>query len=106
MGSSSRPRARRETTFNSDNWYIVRAAPHFEWERVFYKNLAGWCTGAGFECNGIEKNPLLVNPAVSNYTLRSTSPDIDRGVVIPGINDGFTGSAPDIGAFEYGTVKP
>ena len=92
--------------FNYDNWYIVRATPHFEWEKVFYKNLAGWCTGAGLECNGFEKNPLLANPALGNYTLRSTSPDIDHGVVIPGINDGFTGSAPDLGAFEFGTVKP
>ena len=26
---------------------------------------------------------------------------IDRGVAIPGVNDGFTGPAPDIGAHEF-----
>ncbi len=92
--------------WNYDNWYIVRAVPHFEWENLFYNNLAGLCTGAGLECNGFEKNPGLTNPAIGIFTLRSSSPDIDRGVVIPGINDGFTGSAPDLGAFEFGSVKP
>ena len=92
--------------WNYDNWYIVRALPHFKWENLFYNNLAGLCTGAGLECNGFEKNPGLTNPAIGIFTLRSSSPDIDRGVVIPGINDGFTGSAPDLGAFEFGSVKP
>ncbi len=30
------------------------------------------------------------------------SPAIDAGTVLPGINDGYTGAAPDLGAYEYG----
>jgi hypothetical protein len=36
------------------------------------------------------------------FRLRSDSPAIDRGAVIPGVTDGLVGSAPDIGAYEYG----
>ena len=31
---------------------------------------------------------------------------IDAGVILPNINDGFEGSAPDLGAFEYGRDHP
>lgn len=37
-----------------------------------------------------------------DYTLADGSGAIDIGVVLPGINDGFTGAAPDAGAFEKG----
>ena len=36
------------------------------------------------------------------FALQPTSPAIERGVVIPGITDGFAGDAPDIGAYESG----
>ena len=90
---------------NNDDWYIVRAAPHFQWENLPYKNLAALCTGAGLECNGVEKNPLLASPTIGIFTLLSSSPAIDKGVLLPGINDNFTGNAPDLGAFEFGSVK-
>jgi hypothetical protein len=91
---------------NNDNWYIVRVGAHFQWENVFYNNLAGLCTATGFECNGLEKNPQFANPAIGIFTLLSSSPDIDKGVLLPGINDNFTGIAPDLGAFEFGSVNP
>ncbi|MCC7174082.1 MAG: hypothetical protein IT159_02715 [Bryobacterales bacterium] len=31
---------------------------------------------------------------------------IDAGVVLPGVNDGFTGAAPDLGALELGAPEP
>ena len=37
------------------------------------------------------------------YQLASNSPGYDQGVRIPNFNDGFTGSAPDVGAHEAGT---
>ena len=47
-------------------------------------------------------DPQLVNPAGDDYRLKPTSPAINAGVLIPGINDvGFAGKAPDIGAFEH-----
>ncbi|MDI6451626.1 right-handed parallel beta-helix repeat-containing protein [Anaerobaca lacustris] len=36
------------------------------------------------------------------FRLRPDSPAIDRGAVIPCVTDGYVGSAPDIGAYEYG----
>ena len=36
----------------------------------------------------------------ANFTPVSTNYLIDRGIAIPGITDGFSGTAPDIGAFE------
>ncbi|NJN24791.1 MAG: T9SS type A sorting domain-containing protein [Cyclobacteriaceae bacterium] len=42
--------------------------------------------------------------AANNYTLKSTSASIDGGMVIPGINDGYNGAAPDLGAYEFGTA--
>ncbi len=87
--------------WNDDNWYITRAVPHFKWENVSYNSLASLCAATGLECNGYENPPGLTNPSGGDFTLLSSSPNIDRGVILPGINDGFAGSAPDVGAFEY-----
>ena len=37
-----------------------------------------------------------------NFRLKPTSKAVDAGVVIPTVNDGFTGHAPDLGALEFG----
>ena len=42
--------------------------------------------------------------ADNDYRLVATSPLIDKGVLIPGINDNFTGTAPDIGRYEQGDL--
>ena len=88
--------------WNNDNWYTTRAlaSGHFKWENVLYNTTAKLCAATGLECNGYEDPPGLTNPSGGDFTLLSSSPNIDRGVVIPGINDNFTGNAPDIGAFE------
>jgi len=44
----------------------------------------------------------FVDFAAKNFELASGSGAIDIGVEIPGVNDGFLGSAPDAGAFEFG----
>jgi PA14 domain/Right handed beta helix region len=49
-----------------------------------------------------EKNPRFANPLENEYGLGDGSPAIDAGQVIPGVTDGFTGNAPDIGALERG----
>jgi hypothetical protein len=38
--------------------------------------------------------------------LQAGSKAIDAGVRLPNINDGFTGSAPDLGALEHGQPLP
>jgi hypothetical protein len=54
----------------------------------------------GYEASGISEDPLFVNGGGRDYRLQSGSPAIDRGVRISGVNDGFVGSAPDMGRFE------
>lgn len=56
--------------------------------------------------NNIEsdKNMGFVAPASGDFTLIPNSRAIDAGTVIEGVTDGFGGSAPDIGAFEYGQI--
>lgn len=45
---------------------------------------------------------FLVDPDNMDFRPAAGSPLIDAGVDIPGITDGFIGSAPDLGAYEYG----
>ena len=41
-----------------------------------------------------------------DFRLRPQSAAVDRGVVLPGITDGFSGQAPDLGALEAGQPLP
>lgn len=41
-----------------------------------------------------------------NFRLRPTSKAVDAGALIPTVNDGFTGRAPDLGALEVGKPEP
>ena len=41
-----------------------------------------------------------------DFSLVAGSAAIDAGVALPGITDGFTGSAPDLGAIEFGKPAP
>jgi hypothetical protein len=41
-----------------------------------------------------------------NFRLKPTSKAVDAGELIPTVNDGFAGRAPDLGALEVGTPGP
>ena len=41
-----------------------------------------------------------------NFRLKANSKAVDAGVVLPTINDGFTGKAPDLGALELDQPEP
>ena len=51
-----------------------------------------------------ETDPRFVDTGVGGlkFRLRSDSPAIDRGALIPGVTDGYVGSEPDLGAYECG----
>jgi hypothetical protein len=89
--------------WNYDNWYATPST-HFKWENIDYASIASFCAATRLECNGHEGPPGLSNPGGGDFTLLPSSPNIDRGISISGINDGFAGSAPDIGAYEYASV--
>ncbi|HEX5242380.1 MAG TPA: right-handed parallel beta-helix repeat-containing protein [Tepidisphaeraceae bacterium] len=44
----------------------------------------------------------FTNVGRCDLRLRGKSPAINAGTVVPGITDGYAGSAPDIGAYEFG----
>lgn len=70
------------------------------------KTFAQW-QAAGFDANGMQADPLFVNAGgttEADYFRTKLSPCRNAGVVIAGINDGYSGSAPDMGAFEYTAV--
>jgi len=48
----------------------------------------------------------LYKPADFNFQLRPGSVAVDAGVRLPNVNDGFTGRAPDLGAYEIGQPEP
>jgi len=97
------PKGSTGNDWNNNNWYTTRASsgPHFKWENLNYTNISALCTATGLECSGYEDIPGFTDPQGGNFTLLSSSPNIDRGVVIPGINEIFTGNAPDAGAYEF-----
>lgn len=62
--------------------------------------LANWQTASGLDANSIVADPMYTDPDAANLTLQVGSPCINAGQVIAGINDGYLGSAPDIGYLE------
>lgn len=69
--------------------------------KIVLKSLAEITAKYGYMKNGISADPMINDPAGGNYELKDQSPCIDKGVLIPGINDlRKRGAAPDIGAYE------
>lgn len=54
------------------------------------------------------EHPRTLFPPVTapDLRLQDGSAAVDRGVVLPNINDGFVGAAPDLGAYEVGAALP
>ncbi|MEW1863771.1 RICIN domain-containing protein [Streptomyces sp. NPDC088194] len=52
--------------------------------------------------DGGAPDPRYGDPEHGGYTLQPASPAVDAGAVVPGVTDGYAGSAPDQGAYESG----
>lgn len=89
-----------------DNLHTPRGAPVIKWQDVRYDSLADLCTATGLECHGHEAAPGLEAPGAGQFALTPTSPNVDAGVHLYGINDGYRGEAPDVGYLELGTSEP
>lgn len=48
----------------------------------------------------------IYSPASIDFSLRDGASAIDAGIVLPNVNDGFVGAAPDLGALEAGQPAP
>lgn len=83
----------RAYTIFANNLFMNTLGPDAEWLGLETRN------------NG-ENFSNWKNSANNDYSLASTATEaIDKGEIIPGVTDGYTGDAPDLGAFEYGQAK-
>jgi len=86
-----------------------------------FRTLAEFQAGTGQEQHGREvdfdifeqmappdpgKRHAVYHSMDLNFRLKSNSKAIDAGLVLPTINDGFAGAAPDLGAVELGKPEP
>jgi hypothetical protein len=68
---------------------------------VYNTEWSTWTSASGFELGSpVPQDPQFVDPQNRNVHLLPGSPAVDAGVVIPGYNDNFQGTAPDLGAVE------
>ncbi|MEA2064611.1 MAG: right-handed parallel beta-helix repeat-containing protein, partial [Gemmatimonadota bacterium] len=75
---------------------------HFSGRDIFFlKDLQEFI---GWEMHGLNADPLFIDPESGDLGLKAGSPCIDNGVVLPNINDGYYGEAPDMGAYERGST--
>lgn len=72
------------------------------WDGVNYTTLADFTAATGQEPHGFDTMPVFSDPDNLDYSLVPGSALIDAGVIIPGINDAYSGNGPDVGAFETG----
>jgi hypothetical protein len=83
-----------------------------KWEAAGINDLADLQSRFGRELHGISvANVKLVNPASGDFNLQAGSPCIDAGTILPGFNDAdspwpYSGSAPDMGAYEWNAGGP
>ncbi|HET9317474.1 MAG TPA: Calx-beta domain-containing protein [Vicinamibacteria bacterium] len=85
-----------------DDFYTTDGTRLVSWLGVRYNTLAAYRAAQGQELQGLSAPPQLVSPATGDFTPAPGSPLIDRGIAIAGINGGYLGAAPDIGAVESG----
>jgi parallel beta-helix repeat protein len=87
-----------------DNLYTTLPGELVWWAGLSDRHLntlAELQTATNQEMNGFNLPPGFKNPGAGDYTLSAASQMLDKGLVIPGINDDYGGSAPDLGAFEF-----
>jgi hypothetical protein len=106
------------TDFDSDGFDWGTSTTPFRYGGVLYSSLAAFAAASGLEIRGRQisratcfatfnvPGPAPVPIPAQLMTLNPGCAAVDAGVVLPNINDGFAGSAPDLGAFELGLPSP
>jgi hypothetical protein len=92
-----------------------------ELEKRTYATLKDYAQATGQDTHSVEVNydafenlspapyedPTRVyDVAPLDFRLKARGPAVDKGVALPNINDGYVGSAPDLGALELGAPAP
>ena len=103
---------RSDLDFDGFDWGA--AADPFTYGGVTYPDVWSFAAASGLQTNGVRvskdecfadfrvpgPSPASVPPQV--MALRAGCNAIDAGAAVPGLNDGFAGAAPDMGAHEFG----
>jgi hypothetical protein len=84
-----------------DNLDTTHSSYFVKWENIDYSILSEFQVATSQEPSGFSVASKFVDISQGDFRLMSDSPLINSGVILPGINDDFEGSAPDIGAYEY-----
>jgi len=99
--------------FDYDNLYTSDNSKFAYWGGSGALNsLSEFQTSTGQELNGINVNPEFISPSSDtgdsgvDYNLQNSSDCINVGIFIPGINDDYYGTAPDLGAFKNDQIVP
>jgi len=84
----------------------------WKWGGAYYQTLANVQSAFGWELHGVNQQPLFVDAAHDDFHPTASSPSVDMGTCIRGINTPYKTrpdckrlycNNPDAGAFEYGT---
>ncbi|HEX6739632.1 MAG TPA: Calx-beta domain-containing protein, partial [Vicinamibacteria bacterium] len=86
--------------WDGDDLFSTSPTRLVRWLSASYATVAALRTATGQERGGVQAAPQLEDPDGGDFRPAPGSALIDRGLVVPGINDGFRGPAPDIGAVE------
>lgn len=105
-----------------DKWFwVIPAAgrPYHAMGQIVFDSFAAFQNATGMETHGMDdlSNATLRSiamptthhlelPGELDFGLRDDSPCLDRGMLLPNINDGFAGQGPDLGALERGSALP
>lgn len=76
------------------------------YQEAHYDTIDAYFQGTGQCEHCVASEAGFVDALGGDYAILETSAAVDRGVAIPGVNDGYAGSAPDIGAYELGGEGP
>jgi parallel beta-helix repeat protein len=83
-----------------DDLYTTDSTRFVKWsDGTLYTNLTSLQASGHGEQHAISAPPQLVDPANGDFRPATGSPLIAKGVPLPGINDGYDGAAPNIGAY-------
>jgi Right handed beta helix region len=106
------------TDFDNDGFDWGGSTAPFRYGGTAYSSLASFAAASGLEPNGRQisrsacfaalnvPGPAPVPIPPHHMTLKTGCNAVDAGAVLPNINDGFAGSAPDLGAYELGQPLP
>jgi parallel beta-helix repeat protein len=91
--------------FDYDDLYTSNGLSFARWYGVNFPTLGALQAVIATEPHARSASPLLNDPARGDFTPQTGSALVDGGISIAGIDDGYTGTAPDLGAVELdGTI--